>query len=203
MNNPAFIVDGFTEKSIVQKLCSNQPIRRTDLNGKGTTISAIAKKIASLIRLLGNKYYPIIILVDKENRNIDFEQMAIQLKESLIAEGITDQDLRIGIADRMIENWMIADWKSLAGPKLKEPSQTDGINGAGLIKKVKKTYAKVVDGTEFFINADPKMLYEKSASYRHFIDQLKDINCNYLSFINNGIVSKVSPKTEANSASDL
>src|SRR5687767_14837605 len=62
MSNPAFIIDGFTEKLIVQKICPGKRVTRTDLNGKTVTIDAIAKKISSLIRALGNKYYPIIII---------------------------------------------------------------------------------------------------------------------------------------------
>jgi len=72
MINPAFIVDGYTELKIVQNICPGQPIKRTDLNGKSVTIVAMAKKIAWHIRLLGNRYYPIIILVDKEEREISF-----------------------------------------------------------------------------------------------------------------------------------
>ncbi len=52
MNNPAFIVDGFTEMDILTKICPKSPIKRTDLNGKDVTINAMAKKIASHIRLL-------------------------------------------------------------------------------------------------------------------------------------------------------
>ena len=94
MNNPAFIIDGFTEKKIVQDLCPGQPVRRTDLNGKSVTIDAIAKKIAPLIRSLGNKYYPIIILIDKEERSLGYDEIANQLYDKLIQEGISDQDIR-------------------------------------------------------------------------------------------------------------
>ena len=86
MSNPAFIVDGFTELKIIQNICPGRPVKRTDCNGKDVELDAIAKKIALHIRLLGNRYYPIIILVDKENRNISFEDMAEQLRQKLIEE---------------------------------------------------------------------------------------------------------------------
>ena len=58
---PAFIVDGYTEKNLIDKICPNRPVRRTDLNGKSVTLDAIALRLASYIRLFNNKFYPIII----------------------------------------------------------------------------------------------------------------------------------------------
>lgn len=108
MPNPAFIVDGHTEQGLIGAICSGHPIQRTNLNGKNVTIDAIAKKISSMIRILGNRHYPIIILVDREERNETCNELANQLNASLIKEGINNLDIRIGFADRMIENWIIA-----------------------------------------------------------------------------------------------
>lgn len=182
MSNPAFIVDGFTEKRLIQELCPGQPVRRTDLNGKSVEIPAIANKIASLIRLLGNRYYPIVILVDKEERNVTFEEMVNQIRQSLINCGITDQEVRIGVADMMIENWIIADWESLNGSSSGMPSNSEGINGSGIIKKIKGGYHKTTDGVDLFKAARPSIIYRNSPSYKYFIDQLVGINCRYLNF---------------------
>ena len=35
---PAFIVDGYTEKNLIDKICPNRPVRRTDLNGKSNCL---------------------------------------------------------------------------------------------------------------------------------------------------------------------
>ncbi|PSL28344.1 DUF4276 family protein [Chitinophaga ginsengisoli] len=182
MNNPAFIVDGYTELKIVQQLCPGRPIKRTDCNGKDVSISVMAKKIASHIRLLNNRYYPIIILVDKENRNIEHEEMVEQIREELVREGVTTQDLRIGVADRMIENWILGDWEVLNGGNSDRPTKTDGCNGTSIIKKVKKSYDKTTDGVDYFIAAKQSSIYVNSPSYKHFIDQLSDIACQYLEF---------------------
>lgn len=181
MSNPAFIVDGFTEQKIIQNLCPGQPIRRTDLNGRDVTIAAIAKKIASLIRLLGNRYYPIIVLTDKEQRQLSFEEMATQIRDALAIEGCGDQDIRIGVADRMIENWILADWVMLTGNHSK-PIETDGLNGAAIIRKHKGTYNKTTDGVQMYLNASPIVMYENSPSFRHFIETLQGVNCEYLNY---------------------
>ncbi|MGL4956642.1 MAG: DUF4276 family protein [Bacteroidales bacterium] len=179
MSKPAFFVDGQTEQKIVQRLCPNCPVQITGLNGRDTKISAIAQKLASLIRALGNKYYPIIILLDKEKRDISVEEMAQNVKEGLNKAGLENQDIRIGIADRMIENWIIADWDSFEQHQSKPP-QTEGVNGAEVIKRAKKTYHKAIDGVKYFCAANPSIISQNSPSYKHFIEQLKGLNCNYI-----------------------
>lgn len=185
MSNPAFIVDGYTEMRIIQQIhpVKHLPIRRTDLNGKNVSIKAIAAKIASIIRSLGNRYYPIIILVDREKRAISFLEMCIQIRAELLLNGITDQDLRIGVPDRMIENWLIADWVNLTGDAAKEPNETDGINGASLIKNLRGSYDKINDGVEIVSSCNFEKVYAKSPSFKYFADQLKDINCPCLQFL--------------------
>src|SRR5690554_816402 len=84
MINPAFIVDGFTEKLIIEKICPGKTIKRADINGKNVTLDAIAKKIASLIRLLNNRYHPIIILIDKEERNESISDIINSLHSKIV-----------------------------------------------------------------------------------------------------------------------
>ena len=152
------------------------------MNGKSVTLEAMSKKIASAIRILGNRHYPIIILVDKEQREIEFNTMAEQIK-TILQEiyNITDQDLRIGVADRMIENWIIADWETFAGEE-KKPNDIEGTNGTAQIKKIKGSYGKTTDGVKMFLEARQEIIYENSPSYKYFIDQLEDVDCQYLKF---------------------
>jgi hypothetical protein len=181
MINPAFIVDGFTEKLIIQRICPHQPIRRTDLNGKYASINAISKRISSLIKLLGNKYFPIIILVDKEEREITFREMAVEIRQKLTDEGLQDCDIRIGIPDRMIENWIIADWETVS-KKAKSVTKTECVNGASIIRKANGTYDKTTDGVELFLKCNRSTIYNNSESFRYFIDQLDGLNCPFLNF---------------------
>jgi len=182
MSNPAFIVDGFTERNIVQAICPGQPIRRTDLNGKDVSLLAMAKKIASLIRLLNNRNYPIVILVDKENREITYSEMCVRLHELIIEEGINDIELKVGVADRMIENWILADWERIS-TELPKPINTDGINGCSRLKELLGAYGKTTDGVEMFLNANPLNIYNNSPSFKLFADQIKDIECKYFNFL--------------------
>lgn len=181
MSNPAFIVDGYTEKLIIGKICPGKPIRRTDLNGNSVTIKAIANKISSLIRLLNNKYYPIIIVIDREDRQEDCEKIIENLKIELNNKGHINEDIRISVADKMLENWIIADWK-LISESVEKPEITDSLSGSSIIKKHKGSYGKTTDGVELFTNADPTVIYQNSPSFRTFIDSLEGIDCTYTAF---------------------
>lgn len=181
MSNPAFIVDGFTEKLILGKICPGKPIRRTDLNGKSVKIKAIANKISSLIRLLNNKHFPIVIVIDREDRAQNCEQIIQDLRKELSNKGHDNDDIRINVADKMLENWIIADWSVITEDKSK-PDDTDGLSGSSVIKKYRGSYGKTTDGVELFIKADPSIIYKNSPSFRRFIDSLNGIPCHYKEF---------------------
>lgn len=184
MSSPAFIVDGFTEKLILGSICPGRPVSRTDLNGKSVTLDAIAKKISSLIRLFNNRYYPIIVVIDRENRSESSKEICSYLLEKLHEMGLSNHDIRIGVADRMIENWIISDW-SVLGTNKKKPENTDGCRGASIIKSENGTYGKTTDGVELFLKASPQIMYTNSESFRQFVDVIKDIACEFINDIQN------------------
>lgn len=181
MTNPAFIVDGFTEKLVIGKLCPGKPVSRTDLNGKAVTLDAIANKVSSLIRLFNNRHYPIIIVIDREQRIENCDDLCVSLSTKLIDLGFAGQDIRICFADRMFENWIIADWQVLECNKIK-PDITDGLRGSSEIKKAIGSYNKTTDGVELFLKCNLETVYKCSPSFKKFVDLLPDINCVHLNF---------------------
>lgn len=181
MSNPAFIVDGFTEKLVIGSLCPGKPVSRTDLNGKSVTIDAIANKVASLIRLLNNRHYPIIVVIDREEREESCGNLCQELGNKLNALGLDDQDIRICFADRMFENWIIADWDVLETDKEK-PEFTEGLKGSSEIKKILGSYHKTTEGVELFLKCNLETIYQHSESFRNFVDSIPDINCKELKF---------------------
>src|SRR6185437_1125007 len=99
-----------TEKKIIQKLCPDSPVRMTNLNGKSVSIPAIAKRISSFLTLLKGRYYPVLILVDREGRPETSEAIEEELVRELVGQyGCKPQDIVVSCPDRMIENWMLAD----------------------------------------------------------------------------------------------
>lgn len=183
MYNPAFLVDGFTEKLILARICPGSVVNRIDCNGNSVSIGVMTKRIASLIRLMNNRYYPIIILIDREERDLTIYQIQEQIRIELENLGIKD-DIRIGICDRMIENWMLADWDSFINicknETIQRPEVIEGVKGKGLIKKVYPTYQETTDGVNLFLQSSPVTMYNNSASFKMFLDQITDIECEWL-----------------------
>lgn len=84
----------------------------------------------------------------------------------------------------MIENWILADWNNFVsyyGIKLKCPQTFfDGISGKAFIRKTVDFYHETTDGVDLFCSANPRVLYEKSPSFKAFVDKINDVKCNYL-----------------------
>lgn len=181
MNNPAYIVDGFMEKEIIKRICPDHAIRRLDLNGRDVPISLMAKKIALLIRLLNNKCYPIIIVVDREQRIQPAESISAELRKTLLQLGVKDK-LIIGVADRNIESWILADWASMEGKVNKQspkPKQAESTNGKSKLKELVKGYRETTDGVEFFVGARPCEMAKNSPSFKAFFTQLNSLKCKW------------------------
>ena len=184
MSNPAFIVDGQTEKKIIQALCPNQPVKILGCNGKDVSYAAAAKKAASLIRLL-NKNYPIIILFDREERTDSSTQIAGKLFEAIISQGVQPVDLLIGVPDRMLENWMLSDIDAV-NRHYKSSFLTlspDGINGKNHMKFLTdghEGYYETTDGPQIFCKCNPKTMAQISPSFFDFLNKIGSLDCSWL-----------------------
>jgi len=180
---PAFFIDGQMEKLILQRLKIDAPIRITGLNGKKVTIPAIAKKIAPSIRLLQRKHDPIIILIDREGRAICSKKIISELHKELEKNGANKNNLIIGVADRMIENWILADWDNFVSiteinAQSVRPSSFEGMYGKRQLKKYYPFYQETTDGPKLFCNAKASIIKKNSKSFFEFISPIMSINCN-------------------------
>jgi hypothetical protein len=180
----AFIVDGLTEKKIVQALCPGAPVRMTNLNGKNVAIEAIVKAVHSLVSLLRGRHYPIFILCDREGRDISSEKMESELLECLDALGIACGEAIVSCPDRMIENWMLADreyFSDFYGISLEEAFE--GVNGKAKIRSLLKEkgvlYHETTIGVEIFQKVDPHSVGKNSISFARFRERA-DPFCRWL-----------------------
>jgi Domain of unknown function (DUF4276) len=183
MSRPAYLVDGQTEQKVIQKLCPKQPVKLIGCNGENVCLKEIAKRISTHINLFNNNFYPIVCVIDKEKRSESIAEIETNLLKHLNDLGHNNDKIIIGIADRMIENWILADWgnfKTYYDIKLKCPKKCfDGIGGKGFIRKTVDFYHETTDGVDLFLSANPQELYEKSPSYKAFIDKVMNIDCFY------------------------
>ncbi len=181
MSKPAFLVDGYTEKLIVEELCQGSKVRRIGCNGNTVSLEAIAKLVASQIRLMNTMFHPIFIVIDREERSESAIDIAQNLEGQIKLLGINEA-IRVIVCDRMIENWIIADWENLKanlGDELPfdKPAKTDGCNGKAQLRKHLPNYQETTDGVRLFKAARPSVLIENSPSFKTLHDALYDVQC--------------------------
>lgn len=166
----AFIVDGLTEKKIVQKLCKGVTVRTLSLNGKDVALPALAKAAFSLIKLFKGRHFPVVIIVDREGRNLSSQDIEAELTRMLADLGVPGDDIIVCCPDRMIENWMLADdvyFEEVYDIKLVEAYEGGhgkrDIRRLLLLKKI--SYHEVALGVEIFCGIDPRRASGNSESF--------------------------------------
>ncbi|MGN6115978.1 MAG: DUF4276 family protein [Nitrobacter sp.] len=181
----AFIVDGQTEKKIIQHICPDAPIRMTNLNGKDVSVVAIAKRVSSLIKLLKDRYYPVLVLVDREGRPQTSQELEQALCTELVDQhGIKAEEVIISCPDRMIENWMLADPKFFKSSYGIDISETyEGKNGKreikNLLSNTSVVYHELTVGVDTFIRIDPSQLCLNSPSFLRLATKAENL-CKWL-----------------------
>jgi len=188
MTNPAFYVDGEMERRIIDEMCGKKsPVRQVP-NGDKVTIPVMAKKIATLMRL-NTRYHPHIIITDREKRTETADQMRQEMAKCLVKEGFKEKDFIIAIADRCIENWILADWEEAFRKKNITPAPvkfTPADFGKDVIKQLLKenhgSYNEPTIGKELFLSCRPQKLYDNDDNFRYLVNELKAIpfSCRWL-----------------------
>ncbi len=178
MTRAAFLVDGHLEQTFIKNNYPGRPVRRINCNGRNVELSTMAKYIATQCRLFDNKHYPIIILIDREDREQLPEEIGKTLHEKLLEEGIEDTII-IGVADRMIENWILAD-KEIVNKykdnKKKIRECCEGQNGKNIIRKCIQHYHETTIGVELLETCRASIIIKNSPSFKQFYSQLPRSN---------------------------
>ena len=169
----AFIVDGVTEKKIVQALCPGAPVRMTLLNGRDVSVEALAKAVATLFRTYKGRHFPVFVVADRETRGIASERLEGLILDALAIHGIPLDQVIVSCPDRMIENWMLADnlyLTHLLGYDIDD--RVDGCHGkseiSGLMRMKGLPYHEITVGVEIFKKLCPFRVSSKSASFARF-----------------------------------
>ncbi|NQT71834.1 MAG: hypothetical protein HQ553_03565 [Chloroflexi bacterium] len=182
MPEAAFLVDGHLEQKFIKRACPRKRVQRINCNGRDVAILAIAVRIASQCRLWKGKYRPIIVILDREGRSETSTNIAEQLLAELRSLDVTDE-IKIGVADRMIENWILADHKMLCQVHQKRaeyPVCVDGFNGKSVIRICVSGYHEATVGVELLIGCTASEIRKNSPSFAEFSDQLPSDDCWWL-----------------------
>ena len=175
MPKPAFIIDGFMEKLVLQHLCPDHPIRRIGCNGRDAPMATVARFIEKQLRVLDRAYYPAVILLDREERRETADDLIAALTRELNDRGFTGRFI-IGMPDRMIENWIMADPDCVCRHGARPYRYScEGEKGKSRIKQAlgrKFGYHETTSGVTLFLDTNPKAIYSNSLSFRKFVDGL-------------------------------
>lgn len=198
MPDPAFIVDGVMEQQIVSQICRGKPVQRLNCNGLDVPLSVIVKKIEFHIRIFNNKYHPIVILIDREKRKATCERIIEEIEGLLEKRGYAGQFV-IGVVDRCIENWILADWNSVREKfceyQIKPVSEgflSEGTQGKTALRRLLPEgilYNEPTWGKDMFLSCRPDEMYRNSASFRKFIDGL-NLRCPWLGCVSDRFQAK-------------
>jgi hypothetical protein len=179
MINAAFLVDGHLEKIFIQKACPKAVVRLLQCNGDSAALSSIAKRIVSHCRLLHGKRYPIIVVIDREDRSQTSTGISTELLSLIRQEGVSDE-LIVVVSDRNIENWILADIKKVIelhpGTHPCWTDSPDGFNGKSRLKKEIRYYHETTTGVELLLKCRPSIM-RCSPSFDYFFRQIEHRAC--------------------------
>lgn len=182
MTNPAFLVDGHLEKKFIQHICPGYVVRILQCNGEQVAIKEIAKRVITQCKLLKGRYRPIVVVIDREGRSKTANKVGETLLSCIREAGIND-DIIIGVADRMIENWILSDFDIVK--KVKPRSRRswgnipDGFSGKNRLRKILGGYHETTDGVDLLIKCRPSKM-KNSQSFQTFFNKIGHIKCNWL-----------------------
>ena len=173
------------EQAFIQNVCPGAPVRKLNCNGIDVSIEAIAKRVGTLGRLLHRHLDLLVVIFDRERRTQTSEELEQLLAQALQAEELTCGVI-IGVPDRDIEVWMVADchvFKECAAIHANvEVSPCEGRKGKSRIKYLRngRSYIETVDGPTWLKKARPAEIAKNSESFRRLYDALQRIDCWWL-----------------------
>ncbi|SRR6266567_5964852 len=174
----AFVVEGELEKDFLQNQCGHKTvIRKIPSNGDDVLIQRLAEMVKAILDTLRNPIQVFVIL-DREKRDVAATDLENMLLKELLKRGATGA-ISIHFADRMIENWIIADQTALASEHLtvEAPEGTEGIGGKGKLRQAFKahhqTYSERVDGVRLLEKCTASVVAETSPSFSRLYSNIR------------------------------
>lgn len=170
----ALFVEGMTEKLVIQKICPGIPIKIIN-NGKDVSPLIIAKQIATLFRLLNNRHYPVVVILDREERALTADEFAAQIVGCLSRLEIPTDQIILAIPDRMIENWILADPN--CSPCISADEEYEGTDGKSVLTRLLGTidtkYHGPTVGVDLLCSINPTAAAARSTSFNSFVQRMR------------------------------
>jgi Domain of unknown function (DUF4276) len=128
----------------------------------------------------------LVVVFDREKRLETCDQIKSALIQALCSEGISSR-IVIGIPDRDIESWIVADPEMLrSSAKIARDTQIsccEGRKGKSVIKSLLghgQYYVETVHGQLWLKKSRASVIASNSASFAAFATELSDLDCWWL-----------------------
>lgn len=102
------LVEGHMETHFVRSTYANAIVQRPFPNGRDVALEIIVECIIDALETVGGGIYRIIILLDREQRTLESCDIAAFILSS-VRSAFPTRRFFVGVADRQIENWIVAD----------------------------------------------------------------------------------------------
>ncbi len=186
ITQPAYLVEGQHEQMFIQDVCPGSPVQRINCNGNRTSLQAIAKRVGTLGRLLHKRYSPLVVIFDREGRRESPEEIE-RAFAGLMAQEEIDCSIILGVPDRNVESWIIADFEMFARcidlKSTSIPIRSEGKNGKAIIKKLlgkRKRYVETIEGVAMLKAARASIIRSQSPSFNRLFTALSPLDCWWL-----------------------
>ncbi len=182
-----FVVEGELEKDFLQKQCGTQSIiRRVPSNGEDVALGRLALMVRAILLTIKNPS-KVFVILDREMRDRGASECEAELLSELRGLGI-NTDISVHFADRMVENWIIADSRALLSEDL-IVDVTDGAEGFGGKSRLKQafrvrelTYSERVDGVRLLNKCSASAIAQKCESFARLYNSVKnaEVHCEWI-----------------------
>lgn len=194
LSRTVFVMDGpsdiksFTGK--IQKEYGEQSqFRKAPCNGHTVSAEGYANGVHGTVNFaLNSNFLHILCVLDREKRKVSAEKLAETIRNELVlliekSSNISTEELneklKVIVADRMLENWIIADVEGIKEKKdlINEEAiqdNYDGQSGVNILKKFMLTkYDKVQHAPILFKKVSIERAVQNSPSFNSFIEAIE------------------------------
>jgi len=173
MERIAALVEGHTETHFVKAAYPRAIVQRCLPNGKDVDIDVIIETIHDRMEILGGDIKKVLIIFDREGRTESAEYIQNYVREKL-SKICNNRTFYIGVSDKQIENWIVADsdyiGKRYIKPEYKYPG--DGTSGKEILKRLHGTDQAPGDKARMLKLTTPSQSKLNSVSLANFVNQI-------------------------------
>jgi len=167
------LVEGHTETHFVQSSYGNAIVQRPFANGDSVSLDLIAEAIVEHLDTISGSITKVLILLDREGRDLSPGEVRSALWAKIHPHCGT-RKIYIGVSDRQIENWILADEigmrERFSAPDFVYPG--DGLGGKNALKALSGSDASFRDKAEWLKSTSTTQSRQNSKSLDDFLVQI-------------------------------